>query len=174
MVNSSRNLELQRDRVGRRRQIGTRFTSSDSSRWGVDVSRTRRMRPRTVGFLFDNMCFHIKDKTEPKGMKSMTPMKKYIRSLISLVVGIASLLQARSETIFIANHSFENPRFADGEYSVNAVPGWVGGGTWFHVANSPEYWFAGTSPTSPSPGPIDGLNIAGINTGNRSRIGSRD
>ena len=95
----------------------------------------------------------------------MTPMKKYIRSLISLVVGIASLLQARSETIFIANHSFENPQFADGEYSVNAVPGWVGGGTWFHVANSPEYWFAGTSPTSPSPGPIDGLNIAGINTG---------
>lgn len=95
----------------------------------------------------------------------MKPMKKYIRSLISFVVGIASLLQARSETIFIANHSFENPRFADGEYSVNAVPGWVGGGTWFHVANSPEYWFAGTSPASASPGPIDGLNIAGINTG---------
>ncbi len=67
--------------------------------------------------------------------------------------------------IAIANHSFEEPAVADGQYNVNNMPGWVGGGSWYHVANPRDDWFAGTSAGSGAPSPIDGLNIGGINTG---------
>lgn len=67
--------------------------------------------------------------------------------------------------IVIANHSFEAPAQADGNYTINNVPGWIGTGT-FHVANPQDDWFGGTSEGS-SANPIDGSNIAGINVGGR-------
>jgi len=66
--------------------------------------------------------------------------------------------------IAIANFSFEEPALADGAFNANNMPGWVGVGT-FPVANPRDDWFFWTSAGSSLPTPIDGLNIAGLNTG---------
>ena len=66
--------------------------------------------------------------------------------------------------IAIANHSFEEPVLADGQFNINDTPGWVGTGPRFHVANPRNDWFAGTTDGSPV-NPIDGSNIGGINVG---------
>src|SRR5262245_34610233 len=62
-----------------------------------------------------------------------------------------------SQVIPIANHSFEDPSVPDGEYTINEMPGWIGSGTFFHVANPRDDWFFGTSEESGLPHPIDGL-----------------
>src|SRR5204863_349657 len=65
----------------------------------------------------------------------------------------------------IANGSFEEPAVTDGSENVNNMPGWVGAGTFWHVANPRDDRFFGTSAESVLPNPIDGLNIGGINVG---------
>lgn len=70
-----------------------------------------------------------------------------------------------SPDLAIANSSFENPVLGDGLYTINNTPGWAGSGTWWHVANPGNDWFAGTSAGGPGPNPIDGANAAGLNTG---------
>lgn len=99
------------------------------------------------------------------------------RWLLLCAFGMASLHQAGAEStgesagasgavaIPIANHSFENPVQQDNAYTVNVMPGWTGAGTYWHVANPGDSWFPGTSAGSGLPNPIDGINIAGINTG---------
>lgn len=67
--------------------------------------------------------------------------------------------------IAIANHSFENPVLGDGMYTVNNTPGWTGSGTWWHVANPRNDWFNGTGGSGGESNPIDGANVAGLNTG---------
>lgn len=87
--------------------------------------------------------------------------------LLLLALGIATLHQSGAAVIPINNHSFENPILPDGQYTINQMPGWIGLDSWFHVANPANDWFAGTSAGSSLPNPIDGFNIAGINTGTR-------
>lgn len=67
--------------------------------------------------------------------------------------------------IAITNSSFEDPVLADGDYTINAMPGWSGTGIQWHVANPANNWFFGTSLSEAGPNPIDGANVAGINTG---------
>lgn len=67
--------------------------------------------------------------------------------------------------VAIANHSFEQPVLGDGLYTINNTPGWTGSGTWWHVANPRNDWFAGASDGGTGANPFHGANIAGLNTG---------
>jgi len=71
-------------------------------------------------------------------------------------------------SIFIENHSFEDPVLADGTYTVNDIPGWNGAGSFFHAINPSDQHFTGTSEGSSAPSPIDGFNAAAVN--NLARI----
>lgn len=57
MVNSSRNLELQREGVDREKADWPWFTRSDSGGGELKIHALNRMGPKSVGFLFDNMRF---------------------------------------------------------------------------------------------------------------------
>jgi hypothetical protein len=46
---------------------------------------------------------------------------------------------------------------------VNTVAGWVGEGSWYHVANPTDSQFAGTTDGSLGGNPIDGRNVAAVN-----------
>ena len=72
---------------------------------------------------------------------------------------------AGAAEISIANASFEEPVVSDGQTAVNIMPGWVGGGTYYSVANPADSWFVRTSQGSALPNPISGLNIGGLNIG---------
>ncbi len=105
------------------------------------------------------------------------PMDSKKMWLLLFVFGMASPPESEAESIgesagasgavpiLIANHSFENPVQQENSYTVNVMPGWTGSGTFWHVANPGDSWFPGTSAGSGLPNPIDGFNIAGINTG---------
>jgi hypothetical protein len=70
---------------------------------------------------------------------------------------------ANAIPITIANHSFEDVIVPDGYYTVNTVAGWVGEGSWYHVANPTDAQFTGTTDGSAGVNPIDGRNVAAIN-----------
>jgi len=77
----------------------------------------------------------------------------------------ASSAFAGAAELSIANASFEEPVTGDGDTAVNNMPGWIGGGTYYSVANPDDSWFVGTSQGSPFPNPINGANIGGLNIG---------
>jgi hypothetical protein len=81
----------------------------------------------------------------------------------SLLLYFAIVVAARAVPISIANHSFEDIVVPDGHYTVNTVPGWLGEGSWHHVANPTDAQFAGTTDGRPGPNPIDGRNVAAVN-----------
>ncbi len=85
---------------------------------------------------------------------------------ITSAVAVLLVNSAPTESnIAIANHSFEEPAIADGQYIVNNMPGWVGSGSWYPVANPRSDWFVGTTGGTGIPSPINGLNVGGLNTG---------
>jgi hypothetical protein len=85
--------------------------------------------------------------------------------MVGTLVSSAALRSVNAEDIAIANASFEEPALPDGSENVNNMPGWVGAGPFWHVANPRDDRFLGTSAGSALPNPIDGLNIGGVNTG---------
>ncbi len=89
------------------------------------------------------------------------------RLLLTLAIAPALLvIECCAAELTITNHSFENPVLADGASIVGTVPGWTGVGT-FQVVNPVDSYFSGTTGTSPSPSPIDGLNALGVNDGGK-------
>jgi hypothetical protein len=87
-----------------------------------------------------------------------------LRSLLPLIGLLASFpVAVQGIPIFIANHSFEDTIVPDGSYTVNTVPGWLGEGSWYHVANPTDAQFAGTTDSGPGGSLVEGRNVAAVN-----------
>jgi hypothetical protein len=85
----------------------------------------------------------------------------FLASAMVAVIGVPS--SVRGIEIFIANHSFEDVAVPDGYYTVNTIPGWLGEGSWHHIANPIDGIFSGTTDGGGGASPIDGYNAAAVN-----------
>lgn len=90
----------------------------------------------------------------------MTNAKAGLSVVAVLLVYVGS---ATAIEISIANHSFEDVVVPDGYYTVNTIPGWVGEGSWYHIANPTDAIFSGTTGSGGGANPIDGENAAAVN-----------
>lgn len=117
-------------------------------------------RPTKVQSFWNKLCFY---DYRQDFLFLMKATKRFFLGLIA-----AALVQTHAPAIefAIVNHSFEDVVVPDGYYTVNTIPGWLGEGSWHHIANPVDWVFAnttdllgGVNPLSP----IDGFNAAAVN-----------
>src|SRR5262245_52797020 len=91
-----------------------------------------------------------------------------LQLLLSFITSTTWFVTAGGATeIPIANHSFENPVFADGAFTEGPVLGWSGEGAFFEIANPANGFFSGTTDALPGQSPLEGFNAAHINVGSK-------
>ncbi len=85
-------------------------------------------------------------------------------ALTTVLLAAATLVQGlNAADIPIPNFSFENPVLTDGQYR-EGIPGWTTFGT-ITAANPGNDWFTNTTDGASGPNPIDGRNVALVNSG---------